>query len=350
MTIHQAKGLEFPVVFVPDLAARTGGAHQPVAHWDSRLGCVARPPADEDPPPFPDFAARLWKAREAVEEWHEDLRTLYVACTRAQDYLVLSASLSDGSAPETGWMPVLAERFDLRSGDCLGDDVPPAERPQVRVTEGTDLPLSRERSIVSRIDDSARYNDSGIAPVPVRLSGKRLFAVAEIEGWLSRRGKRPPRPEDVAPQFDSEDGSDRRDWQRGTRDNIADPWLRAELGRARAVLLDVEFLIDMPEGAAIRGRIDCLWDDEDGGRHLLTFAPDRSRKRRGTKREGWPLGVVLAAVAVQRQSDTWPRTVTVYDPATGGVRRGDGDRLPHAEALAEAAAAVSALRRETLPA
>ena len=34
MTIHQAKGLEFPVVIVPDLAARGGGPHLPVATWE----------------------------------------------------------------------------------------------------------------------------------------------------------------------------------------------------------------------------------------------------------------------------------------------------------------------------
>jgi ATP-dependent helicase/nuclease subunit A len=349
MTIHQAKGLEFPVVFVPDLAARTGGAQQPAAHWDARLGCVVRPPADEDPPPFPDFAARLWKAREAVEELHEDLRTLYVACTRAQDYLVLSASLSDGYAPETGWVLALAGRFDLSDGTCRAEDVPAAERPQVRVTDGADLPFSRERPASadgSALAGRSRLNEAEIAPVPVRLSGKRLFTVAEIEGWLSRRGKRPLRPEEIAQQFDTEDGSDQRDWQRGTRDNITDPGLRAESDRARAVLRDVEFLIEMPEGAAVRGRIECLWEDEEGGRHLLTFAPERPRKKRGPQ---WALGAVLAAVAVRRQSGAWPQSVIVYDPASGAVQRGDGDRLPHAEALAEAAAAVSALRRETLP-
>src|SRR5207244_3702032 len=92
MTIHQAKGLEFPVVFVPDLAASSGPPRQPVAHWDARLGCVIRPPAD-DPPPFPDYSQRLWNTAEDIEDWREDLRILYVACTRAEAYLVLSAAL-----------------------------------------------------------------------------------------------------------------------------------------------------------------------------------------------------------------------------------------------------------------
>src|SRR5439155_20455256 len=83
MTIHQAKGLEFPVVLVPDLASDRGSSGRPIAEWDAALGCVARSPVDEEAPEFPDFSYRLWQAREAIEEWDEDLRTLYLARTRA---------------------------------------------------------------------------------------------------------------------------------------------------------------------------------------------------------------------------------------------------------------------------
>jgi ATP-dependent helicase/nuclease subunit A len=357
MTIHQAKGLEFPIVFVPDLAARAGGAHQPAAHWDARLGCVVRPPADEEPPPFADFVARLWKAREAVEEWHEDLRTLYVACTRAQDYLVLSASLSDSFAPETAWMLALAERFDLRTGACLAADVPPAEMPRVRVTDGTELSLSRERPASASPEALAgrsRLNDpSTVAPVPVRLSGKRLFAVAEIESYRSRPSKRPLRAEEIAPQFDAEDGSDRREWGAVGAALVQDEWLKAELGGARSCLYDVEFFLNVTsaeglfsESVAVCGRIDCLWEDAEGLRHVLTLAA-RSASRGRSK---WPLGAILAAIALHRQTGAWPASVTVYDPTTGAIRRGDGTGLPHDEVLAAVAAAVSGLRRETLPA
>ena len=51
MTIHQAKGVEFPVVFVPDLAAQGRDSHEPVARWDARLGCVVQPPPEEEPAP-----------------------------------------------------------------------------------------------------------------------------------------------------------------------------------------------------------------------------------------------------------------------------------------------------------
>src|SRR5262249_22956197 len=78
MTVHQAKGLEFPVVVIPDFDARTGASHLPCAVWDARLGCAVRPPV-ENPAPFGDFVWSLYKAREEIEEWDESLRTLYVA-------------------------------------------------------------------------------------------------------------------------------------------------------------------------------------------------------------------------------------------------------------------------------
>jgi ATP-dependent helicase/nuclease subunit A len=133
MSIHQAKGLEFPVVILPDVAAVTGGSRLPVAHWDRDLGCVARP--NEEPAPYPDYGWRLWEAAETVAEWREDLRTLYVACTRAQDYLILSAALPAKYSPSTSWMLLLSQRFDLRSGKCLNAAVAKEQYSRVRVGE-----------------------------------------------------------------------------------------------------------------------------------------------------------------------------------------------------------------------
>jgi ATP-dependent helicase/nuclease subunit A len=141
MTIHQAKGLEFPVVFIPDMAARVGGPHLPVAHWDNELGCMVRPP-DEDPPPFTNFGWQLWKAKEATADWREDLRTLYVACTRAQDYLVLSASLDANFQPTGLWMQLIAERFDLQTGECKVRGIAPEHTPNVQVIEPATMSLA----------------------------------------------------------------------------------------------------------------------------------------------------------------------------------------------------------------
>lgn len=135
MSIHQSKGLEFPVVIVPDLNAKSRGPSAGTALWDHRFGCVPRPPADEEPAPFSDWPGELWKVQEGLAEYDEDLRTLYVACTRAKDYLVLSASLPSPIKAESTAMKVLLERFDATSGECRHETLSLAERPQVRVTK-----------------------------------------------------------------------------------------------------------------------------------------------------------------------------------------------------------------------
>ena len=184
MTIHQAKGLEFPVVIVPDLAATRHGGGRPVAALGPRLGCVARPPAEDGPPLFPNSPGNCGKAQSDLEEWHEDLRTLYVACTRARDYLVLSSSLPDGYQPAGPWMLTLAERFDLETGRCLAADVPAAGRPAVRVHDRSrpppappPAPSERESAAppLARGAASPTRSRNSRAPAP-----RRLVSAAEL--------------------------------------------------------------------------------------------------------------------------------------------------------------------------
>jgi ATP-dependent helicase/nuclease subunit A len=403
MTIHQAKGLEFPVVFVPDLTSITGGAHQPVAHWDARLGCVVRPPADEEETPLPDFGWRLWQAGETVEDWHEDLRTLYVACTRAEDYLVLSAALPESFRPSGAWMYALAERFDLGTGNCLDAGIAEESRPRVRVTlqvEELNHPPSGER--VPGPQYSVLSTQYSAAPVPISLKGKRIVTIAELEQCLQSPATAEQLPAAFAWQFDTEDGSDRGTWlaPRDCFDSVSDPdeariarvvqsvlarwdfispegwrtllahetgevapWLerfaaselRRDLAAAARLHRDVEFILPWPspdregETVYLRGMLDVLWEDAAGEWHLLLFGTRPVRPGEGDKAlAARKPGLLLAAHAVRQRWGGWPKTATYSCLPSGQSLRLTSRQMQQRQVLAAVNRALSDLARRTL--
>lgn len=106
MTIHAAKGLEFPIVVVADL----GHAQRPQAdNWlldrDAGFGLRVRAHRDASWRRSGDWR----RAREALadREAEESKRLFYVALTRARDHLVFS-----GQGPPHSWGGWLAERSD----------------------------------------------------------------------------------------------------------------------------------------------------------------------------------------------------------------------------------------------
>lgn len=88
MTVHAAKGLEFPVVFVVNLARGATGPPDPVR-------IVADGEEDAPSVSIGPFVSESDEA-ERDREKQETRRLLYVAMTRARDRLYLSSSLKDG--------------------------------------------------------------------------------------------------------------------------------------------------------------------------------------------------------------------------------------------------------------
>src|SRR4029078_231261 len=87
MTVHAAKGLEFPVVFVVNMGRGTGNARAPIR--------VALGAADEPSVAIADYQSESDEDTQARER-EETKRLLYVALTRARDRLYLSSTAQNG--------------------------------------------------------------------------------------------------------------------------------------------------------------------------------------------------------------------------------------------------------------
>jgi ATP-dependent helicase/nuclease subunit A len=108
MSIHAAKGLEFPVVCVADLG-REPNLRVPDLLVDGaagRVGLRLLELGNPEPASVLDYD-ELREQRRAAQEEEED-RVLYVACTRAENRLLLSGSVSfeRWPAPKPGVAPI----------------------------------------------------------------------------------------------------------------------------------------------------------------------------------------------------------------------------------------------------
>ncbi len=101
LTVHRAKGLEFPVVVLAD-AAREARSGADSVLLMPEFGLVAKPDRWPSPPLIFKYARAVEEAQAAAES----ARLLYVALTRTQEKLIISGHFSDRAL--TGWLGQLA--------------------------------------------------------------------------------------------------------------------------------------------------------------------------------------------------------------------------------------------------
>jgi ATP-dependent helicase/nuclease subunit A len=189
MTIHQAKGLEFPVVIVPDIGRMQRGPGASAA-FTSELGPMVKD--DES-----TVGYHLFSLAEREEAEAEIVRLLYVACTRAADYLVLSSGLDKPGEIKGPWMELLSRRFDIISGQRVQADSPDQlvkvtiSRPVLQSEPADTTGRQSLKKILEKAEKKAEKGKGRLpkylAPVVADRAARRQFSFSRLKGTLHER-------------------------------------------------------------------------------------------------------------------------------------------------------------------
>jgi len=185
MTVHKAKGLEFPVVILADVTARL--ARPPASRWidAARRLCAVRL-AGWSPTELLEH-----DADELAREQAEGVRVAYVAATRARDLLVVPAVGADPF--ENGWTAPLngaiyPPRTDGRFAEPASVEVagcPPFGASSMVVApppgEAGGYLVEDDRSVRPGRHDFAEHGVVWFDPAILRLDAQPFFGIRQEE-------------------------------------------------------------------------------------------------------------------------------------------------------------------------
>ena len=297
MTVHAAKGLEFPVVWIPEAHLARPSSND-VIRWRRDEGVSATLVRDEEDTsrPRPGFYAHL-RQRDEREDDAEHRRLFYVAATRAADYLYISGD--DGGS--SGWLRQADEV--CASGALASVDV----RDPAPVDLGDITRRSGPRAL--RVVDASEEVDY-VAPllerprvIPVRASTPvtALRPPAEAPVYTSRGDGRGALRGSVVHRAIEESAGDvaaldmsalaaivREESERALDEAAVDELARqsaamlAEFARSPVAATlaepDVQRWFELPfawdwDGLPVHGAIDLVYHDADGW-HVVDFKTD----------------------------------------------------------------------------
>jgi len=323
MTVHSAKGLEFPVVFVAALHKGVE-TEPPVVAFSPGIGLGVRwrnPARREQKDDL--FQHALRKERQQREE-EESSRLLYVAMTRAEQRLILTFSGS-GKKPQN-WAAIVAEglQFDP-AAPCDGvvkRTAPDGSEWRLRLVVAPPVSAGGGLRAVPRTPP-AETGGAAEAIAPPVVSAQHdgnatVTALTEfakcprayyLGRYLGYEGGRPKGQSDGIPA--AELGSQVHDLLAGVAVPNADPealrladvFRRSSLGRraaqSRRVEREFDFLMAV-EDLVIRGKVD-LWFEEGGEIVLVDYKTDDVARAQAHERaRDYALQLRLYAMAVER--------------------------------------------------
>lgn len=380
MSIHHSKGLEFPVVVVPDMDRAPTGGRDSVA-FSSELGPLVSLPGESEESEGMASGLKLYQQLNASEEESESRRLFYVATTRAADYLILSCCAKDIQQPTGSWTNLLSRHFDLTTGQLTAPLPSEYEPPQIKVT--SELPTTDVQPvdakarpdlarIVAKAELIASKGQGRIPPHAEPLQpdwmARRQFSFSRLTGELQR-----DEPETAATanaeyvlaepvsdaiglgtlvhavladaRFTTAAALSEREIRQmvlqyaerqlfesaeglATAIEILTDYcqspLAARLRSAKASHTELEFLLGWPPGDAqegapcLNGFIDRLWQDTAGDWHILDFKTNRvTPDNLASTAAKYEMQMLLYALAVEQSLGVAPKSLTLYFLRTG---------------------------------
>ena len=300
MTVHGAKGLEFPIVFVPEAHLAS------IRSWDAvrwsredGVSVTLKPDEDDTTRPRPGFYAHL-VGRDEEQDAEEYRRLFYVAATRAGDYLYISGDESRRGG--SGWLHEALDAhehgalrgIDLREPlppdtDALARrQAPPVVRPPAASEEQDYVPPLLERPPVIPLRASTPVTALR-PPETDRRQYRRGDGLAALRGLIVHRalevsGGAPGSRDDAALADLAREQSERA-LDDATAQALAaevremlDLYANSSVADALASA-DVERWFELPfawdwDGVPVHGSIDLVYRDA-GGWHVIDFKSDR---------------------------------------------------------------------------
>jgi len=357
MSVHAAKGLEFPIVFIA--ALRNGAqSREPVFCFNEQreLGTTWRHPAERTGVSDP-VHLRVCARKKRLEAGEED-RLLYVAMTRAEEHLILTC----GPTGSGDWAKRVCD------GLRLPPEKPDRERSEIlsgvvfnHTRQVTAALAKREPNTlfaeVLTVDRPPREGEQE-AVAPVTSVAQHAFCPRQY--YLARYLGIDAVPQAAEPESEVRDTGEWSASEFGVLvhellsgapvDNPPDAAIAMARGfeqsqwgqraaRAQRIGREYDFLIDI-EGMILRGQVD-LWFEEGGELILLDYKSDQV-----TMGEEWRHAsryraqLRLYALALERLTGRLPDAALLWYLRTGAaVRVGLGP-----EAMEEARGQVRALR------
>ena len=330
MTVHSAKGLEFPIVFVAAMQKGVEG-DPPVVAFSRHVGLGARwrNPAAKSEGRSKEKDDRFERAiRDELgrREAEEANRLLYVAMTRAEERLVLTFS-GNGKRPGN-WAERVVDRLNLNLDVACDETVTHVSpygkewRLRVRVCDHAPelLPATGGKTVEAAqaeewlaLPEAAEQHDGNATVTALADFSKcpRRYFLGHYLGFPGRRAARraedEPARELPADQF----GTQVHELLAGKTGIEADPEalrlvevfrssaLGRRLGKAARIEREFDFLLAL-RGLVVRGQID-LWFEEGGRIEIVDYKTDAvSAAEAAHRAQDYALQLRVYAMAVEQ--------------------------------------------------